>query len=53
MTGGPLILFSYAARRIRLATLGLVQYINPTLQFTVAVAVFGEPFTAWHAAPSR
>ncbi len=49
MTGGPLILFSYAARRIRLATLGLVQYINPTLQFAVAVAVFGEPFTAWHA----
>jgi len=49
MTGGPLILFSYAARRIRLATLGLVQYLNPTLQFAVAVAVFAEPFTAWHA----
>jgi chloramphenicol-sensitive protein RarD len=49
MTGGPLILFSYAARRIRLATLGLVQYLNPTLQFGVAVAVFGEAFTAWHA----
>nr|MBA3326475.1 EamA family transporter RarD [Paracoccaceae bacterium] len=50
MTGGPLILFSYAARRIRLATLGLVQYLNPTLQFAVAVAVFGEAFTTWHAA---
>ncbi len=49
MTGGPLILFSYAARRIRLATLGLVQYVNPTLQFAVAVAVFAEPFTRWHA----
>ncbi len=49
MTGGPLILFSYAARRIRLATLGLVQYLNPTLQFAVAVAAFGEAFTAWHA----
>ncbi len=49
MTGGPLILFSYAARRIRLATLGLVQYINPTLQFIVAVALFGEAFTIWHA----
>jgi len=35
--------------RIRLATLGLVQYINPTLQFFVAVLVFAEPFTAWHA----
>jgi chloramphenicol-sensitive protein RarD len=49
MTGGPLILFSYAARRIRLATLGLVQYLNPTLQFAVAVALFAEPFTGWHA----
>jgi chloramphenicol-sensitive protein RarD len=49
MTAGPLILFSYAARRIRLATLGLVQYLNPTLQFAAAVAVFGEPFTRWHA----
>lgn len=49
ITGGPLILFSYAARRVRLATLGLVQYLNPTLQFAVAVVVFGEPFTAAHA----
>ncbi len=49
MTAGPLILFSYAARRIRLATLGLVQYVNPTLQFTVSVAVFGEAFTPAHA----
>jgi chloramphenicol-sensitive protein RarD len=49
MTGGPLILFSYAARRIRLATLGLVQYLNPTLQFVVAVLAFGETFTIWHA----
>jgi chloramphenicol-sensitive protein RarD len=49
MTGGPLMLFSYAARRIRLATLGLVQYLNPTLQFAVATAVFGEAFTGWHA----
>ena len=49
MTGGPLMLFSYAARRIRLATLGLVQYLNPTLQFAVATLVFGEAFTLWHA----
>ncbi len=49
LTGGPLILFSYAARRIPYATLGLVQYINPTLQFLVAVLVFGEGFTHWHA----
>jgi chloramphenicol-sensitive protein RarD len=49
LTGGPLMLFSYAARRIPYATLGLVQYLNPTLQFAVAVALFGEPFTVWHA----
>lgn len=49
LTGGPLILFSYAAQRIPYSTLGLVQYLNPTLQFLVAVLVFGEPFTHWHA----
>lgn len=49
LTGGPLMLFSYAARRIPYATLGLVQYLNPTLQVVVAVVAFGEPFTRWHA----
>lgn len=49
LTGGPLMLFSYAAQRVRLATLGLIQYLNPTLQFAMAVAVLGEPFTHAHA----
>jgi len=49
MTGMPLMLLSYAARRIRLATVGLVQYLNPSLQFLVAVLIFGERFTSWHA----
>jgi chloramphenicol-sensitive protein RarD len=49
LTGGPLMLFSSAARRLRYATVGLIQYLNPTLQVLVAVAVFGEPFTRWHA----
>jgi chloramphenicol-sensitive protein RarD len=31
-----------------MATIGLVQYLNPTLQFLCAVVVFGEPFTIWH-----
>ena len=48
LTGGPLILFSYAAQRVRMATVGLVQYLNPTLQLGVAVLVFGEPLTHWH-----
>jgi chloramphenicol-sensitive protein RarD len=48
LTAGPLMLFSYAARRVRLATVGLVQYLNPTLQFACATLVFGEPLTLWH-----
>lgn len=48
LTGMPLLLFTYAARRLRMSTIGLVQYINPTLQFLVAVFVFAEPFTAAH-----
>ncbi|MEX0317282.1 MAG: EamA family transporter RarD [Ruegeria sp.] len=50
MTAMPLILFSFAARRVALSTVGLLQYINPTLQFFCAVVIFGEPFTPWHAA---
>lgn len=48
MTAGPLILFSYASRRITMATLGLVQYLNPSLQFFCAVVIFAEPFGQWH-----
>ncbi len=48
LTGGPLMLFAYATRRIPYATVGLVQYWNPTLQFVIAVWLFGEPFSAWH-----
>jgi chloramphenicol-sensitive protein RarD len=48
ITGLPLLLFSYAAQRVKMPTLGLVQYLNPTLQFLVAVLVFGEAFTPWH-----
>ncbi len=49
-TAAPLICFAEAARRLRLATLGFLQYIAPTGQLLLAVAVFGEPFTAVHAA---
>ena len=49
LTAVPLILFSYAARRVALSTLGVLQYINPTLQFLCAVVAFGEPFSQWHA----
>lgn len=49
VTGTPLVLFSYASKRLPYSTLGLIQYLNPTLQFLVAVLVFGESFTKWHA----
>ncbi len=49
ITAGPLILFSAAARRVAMSTVGILQYINPTLQFLCAVLVFAEPFTRWHA----
>jgi len=40
----PLLLFAAGARRIPLATVGLLQYLAPTVQFALAVGVFGEPF---------
>ena len=49
LTATPLILFSYATRRAALSTVGLVQYLNPTLQFLCAVLILAEPFGFWHA----
>ena len=49
ITALPLILFSAAARRVAMSTIGVLQYINPILQFLLAVALFGEPFGLWHA----
>ncbi|MCI2393370.1 EamA family transporter RarD [Aliiroseovarius sediminis] len=48
ITAVPLVLFSYASRRLALSTVGLVQYLNPSLQFTFAVSVLGETVTVWH-----
>jgi chloramphenicol-sensitive protein RarD len=45
VTATPLLLFAAAARRLRLTTLGFLQYLSPTLQFLIAVLVFNEPFT--------
>jgi chloramphenicol-sensitive protein RarD len=42
----PLLLFVVAARRLKLATLGLLQYIAPTGHFLIGVYLYGEPFTA-------
>lgn len=48
MTAVPLILMAYAMKRLTLSTVGLVQYLNPTLQFTLGVVIFAEAITQWH-----
>lgn len=42
VTALPLVFFAAAARRLRLATLGQLQYLAPTCQFLLAILVFGE-----------
>ena len=44
ITALPLLWFASAVQRLRLATMGLLQYISPTIQFALAVAVYKEPF---------
>jgi chloramphenicol-sensitive protein RarD len=41
----PLLFFGAAARRLRLSTLGILQYVTPTGQFLLAVLAFGESFS--------
>jgi chloramphenicol-sensitive protein RarD len=45
VTSLPLVWFTSAARRLKYSTLGLVQYIAPSLQFLLAVLCYHEPFT--------
>ena len=42
-TSAALILFAYASKRLKLATLGMFQYLAPTGHFLLAIFVFGEP----------
>lgn len=48
MTLTPLLLFGEAVTRVRLITMGLLQYIAPTTQFLLAVLIYGEAFTSGH-----
>lgn len=48
-TAIPLLAFAGAARRLRYTTLGMVQYIAPTLQLASAVLLYGEAFRTEHA----
>ncbi len=45
-TAIPLLLFGAGARRLSLATLGILQYISPTLQLMLGVWLFHEPFSS-------
>lgn len=40
----PLVLFTMGARRLKLGTLGLIQYLTPTLHLLTGVFLFNEPF---------
>lgn len=41
-TAVPLLLFNYAVQRLRLTTIGMLQYIAPSIAFVLAIIVFGE-----------
>jgi chloramphenicol-sensitive protein RarD len=45
----PLLMFASAAQRIPLTTIGIMQYLTPTLQFLLGVLVYKEPFNARQA----
>jgi chloramphenicol-sensitive protein RarD len=45
VTSIPLLLFAAAARRIPLSLMGMLQYINPSIQFLLGVFLYKEPFT--------
>ena len=47
VTAIPLILFAYGAKGLQLSTIGLMQYIAPTMIFIIGILVFREPFGLW------
>jgi chloramphenicol-sensitive protein RarD len=48
VTSLPLIWFAKGTRRLRLSTVGFLQYISPSLHFLLAVVIYGEPFGGVH-----
>ncbi len=45
VTAIPLLAFAFASRNIRLSTLGMLQFIGPTMQFFIGWKIYGEPMT--------
>ena len=48
LTVAPLLLFAAGVRRVPLTTIGLLQYLAPSITFLLAVFVYSEPFTMDH-----
>jgi chloramphenicol-sensitive protein RarD len=46
-TAAPLLLFNLGAKRVDYATIGVMQYIAPSMLFLESVLVFGEPLAFW------
>ena len=42
-TAAPLLMFAYAVQRLRLTTIGMLQYLSPSIAFLLAITAFGEP----------
>lgn len=49
VTSLPLLWFASAAKKLKLSTVGILQYLAPTIAFTLGVFVYQEPFD-WHSA---
>ena len=49
VTSVPLFLFAFGARRIPYSTIGVIQFIAPSLQLVCGLVVFGEPFESARA----
>ena len=45
VTAGPLMIYANGAKRLRLSTIAIMQYLPPTMIFLTAVFLFGEPFS--------
>ena len=50
VTTVPLLMFAFSARRVRLTTLGWLQYAVPTINLILGVAVYDEAMPAWRVA---
>lgn len=50
ITAMPLLLFTASARRVSLATLGYLQYINPSISMAIAVWLYAEPLPGYKLA---